>query len=250
LRAEGIFKTPPPVEGSIIPRWAASEFLMRVAERAEPKEVLNALTDIADALAKQASPNPVIIRDLVDTLFKLPAEFSIPLVPRLKKWAHLEEGIRFWRRLGKLTVHLAKAGKTQEAMTLLNPLLAVERVQHNGDQEYSYRLVRPRIRIHEYLRIVENDLPSVHERSGLELFDTLCNILQKAAKFSHRFRSFDEWDDNSIVWQPDLRVQDEDDRDDVRSILAVATRNIAESILKEEHVEITSLVKGLKHAGG
>lgn len=246
LKAEGIFKTPPPVEGTLIPRWAASEFLVRVADRADSNEVMNALTDIADALAQRTFPNPLIVRDFVDALFKLPAELSIPFVPKLKKWAHQEDGIFFWRRLGKLTVHLAEGGKPQEGLTLLSTLLAVERVQHNGDSEYSFRVVRPRIKMHDYCRIVEKDLPSVHERSGLELFNNLCNILQKAAKISRRSRSFDEWDDNSIAWQPDLSVQDEDDRDDVRSVLAITTLNIAQSILQDGRAQITSLVEGLE----
>ncbi len=246
LKAEGIFRTPPPVEGTISPRWAASEFLVRVADRVDPSEMGNALNDIADALAQQTFPNPLIIRDFVDILFKLPAGLSIPFVPKLKKWAHQEDGIFFWRRLGKLTAHLAEGGKAQEALALLSALLAVERVQHNGDPEYSYRQVRPRIRMHDYCRIVEKDLPPVYERSGLELFDNLCSILQRAAKLSRRSRSSNEWDDNSIAWQPDLSVQDEDDRDDVRSVLAVTTLNIAESLLRDGRVEITSLVEGLE----
>ena len=246
LQAEGIFKAPPLVEDNIIPRWAASDFLVRVADRAEPNELRNALIDIADALVQQTFPNPLIVRDLVDALFKLPAEYSVPFVPKVKKWVYQEGGIFFWQRLAKLMVKLAGGGKPQEAMILLNALLAIERVQPDIDLEYSYRLVRPRIKMHDYCRIVKNHLPSLLERSGMDLFDTLCNILQKAAKFSRRSSSSEEWDDNSISWQPDLSVQDEDDRDDVRSVLAITTLNIAESILKDGRVEITSLVEGLE----
>ncbi|MCA9421262.1 MAG: hypothetical protein KC592_09595 [Nitrospira sp.] len=246
LKTEGIFRTPPPVEGTLNPRWAASEFLVRVADRAELKEVMNALTDIADALAQQTVPNPLIVRDLVDALFKLPAEHSIPFVPKFKKWASQEDGIFFWRRLGKLTVHLAEGGKSEEGLALLSALLAVERAQPNGEQEYLFRLVKPRIRIHDYCRIVEKDLPPVYERSGPELFDNLCSILQRAAKFSRRSRSSNEWDDNFIAWQPDLSFHDEDDREDVRSVLAVTTLNIVESLLRDGRAEITSVVEDLE----
>ena len=189
---------------------------------------------------------PWIVRDLVDALFKLPAEHLRPFVPKFKKWAYQEDGIFFWRRLGKLTVHLAEGGKAEEGLALLSALLAVERAQPNGEQEYLYKLVKPRIRIHDYCRIVEKDLPFVYERSGLELFDNLCSILQRAAKFSRRSRSSNEWDDNSIAWQTDLSVQDEDDREDVRSVLVVTTLDIAESLLREGRAEITSLVEDLE----
>jgi len=76
LRDEKIFKTPPPVEVSGIPRWAASEFLVRIADRADPIAAMNALADIADALAQQSLANPFVIRDLVhglgDDFFRIP----------------------------------------------------------------------------------------------------------------------------------------------------------------------------------
>ena len=246
LRAEGIFQNPPPVEGNLNPHWAASEFLVRIADTAEPNEVKNALTDIADALVRQILPNPLVVRDLVDTLLKVSAGLSTPFVPKLKKWVYQENGIFYWRRLGKLTVHLTLGGKPNEALTLLGSLLAVERMPANGNTEYSYAKVGPRIRMHEYCQIVEKCLPSILEWNGLELFNTLCNILKSAAKLSRRSHSTNEWDDNSIVWQPDLSFQDDDDRDDVRSVLAVTVRNIAESILRDGGIEITSLVEGFE----
>ncbi len=246
LRTEGIFRTPPPIEASGIPRWAASEYLVRVADRADPTAVLNGLTDIVDALAQRTLANPFVIRDLVDVLLKLPAQHSVRFISRLSKWVHHDSGILFWRRLGKLTTHLADGGLSQEALTLLTALLAIEHVQADGDSDILYRPVKPRISMYEYRQVVEDHLQPVLDRTGRECFDILCNILQKAAKLSRRSSSSDEWDDNSIVWQPDLALQDEDDRDDVRSVLAVTTRDAAQSLLSDGRIELGPLVEALE----
>lgn len=246
LRAEGIFNVPPSVEPTAIPRWAASEFLVRVIDRGDPAEGMTALSQIADALARQTLANPLVIRDVVDVLRKVPAEHSVSFVPKLKRWAHHDRGFLFWRRLGKLVTHLAEGGQPQEALTLLTPLLAIEGVRADDDSEYSYKPIKPRISMYEYTRIVDEHLRPVLERTGRELFEVLCNILQKAAKLSRRSHSSEEWDDNSSVWQPDLRIQDEDDRDDVRSVLVAATRETAETLLNDGRVDLGYLVEDLE----
>ncbi len=246
LRTEGIFRTPPPIEASCIPRWAASEYLVRVADRADPTTVLKGLTDIADALVQQTLANPFVIRDLVDVLLKLPPQHSVRFIPRLRKWVHHDSGILFWRRLGKLTTHLADGGQSEDALKLLTRLLAIERVRADGDSEVLYIPVKPRIGMYEYRQIVQNCLQPVLERTGREVFEALCNILQRAAKLSRRPSSSEEWDDNSVVWQPDLSFQDEDDRDDVRSVLAITARDAAQSLLNDGRIELGPLVEALE----
>jgi hypothetical protein len=246
LRAEGIFKAPPPITVVGIPRWAASEFLVRVASRADPTAVISALSDIADALPQQSSVNPLIIRDLVNVLLKLPAEHSARFVQKLSKWTQQNNGVFFGRKLAKLTTHLAEGERLQEALTILAALLAIERVQADRESEYFYNPVKPRISMYEYRHVVEDQLQPVIEKSGREAFDVLCNILQRAAKLSRRSHSVDEWDDNSIGWQSDLSIDDEDARDDVRSVLAITTRHTAESLLRSGRVELGPLVEAFE----
>ena len=246
LRAEGIFKNPPPIAATGIPRWAASEFLVRVAGRADPTVVISALSDIANALPQQSSVNPLIIRDLVNVLLKLPAEHSARFVQKLSKWTHQNNGVFFCRQLAKLTTHLAEGEMSREALALLAALLAIERVPAERDSEYFYKPVKPRISMYEYRHVVEDQLSPMLERNGPEVLDILCKILKKAAKLSRRSASVEEWDDNSTVWLRDLSVGDEEDHDDVRNILAMATRATAESLLRGGHVELGPLVEGLE----
>lgn len=246
LRAERIFKALPPVEAAGISRWAASEFLVRVADRADPDAVVNALTDIVNALAQQTAANPFVIRDLVDVLLKLPAQHSVRFITRLKKWVYHDSGIFFWRRLGKLITHLAEGGQLAEAVTLLTALLAVEGVHGDNESEYMFRPVKPRISMYEYRQIVEGHLQRVLERTGRALFEVLCDTLQKAAKLSRRSRSSEAWDDSSVFWQPNLASEDEDDHDDVRSLLAITTLNTAQSLLDDGSIELDTLISTLE----
>jgi len=244
FRAEGIFRTPPIAENDSSPRWPASEFLVRTAESADTQALTDALTDIADALSHQTIANSSVIRDLVEVLLKLPAEQSTGFISRLKKWVYHDSGFRFWRRLGRLTSHLAQGGKSQEALTLFTSLVAIERAKARGDSEYIHKPVKPRIGMYDYREIMKDHLPSVLEVNGLALFENLCSILQQAAKLSRRSSASKEWDDNSAAWQPDLSILDEDE--DVRSLLAVRTRGVAESLLTDGRVEIAPLIEGLE----
>lgn len=246
FKSKGIFRQPPPIESAGIPRWAASEYLVRVADRApDHSVVMDTLLEIATALAQQTRPNPFVIRDLVDVSLKLPGDQAIRIVPKLKAWVHHVDGFYFVRRIGKLASHLAQQGKSAEALALISPLLAIERPVRD-DPESPYQPVKPRIRISDYREIVEGRLSAVLQVTGCQLFDILCNILQRAAKLSRRSHATEEWDDNSIVWHPVIGEQDEDDRDDVRSVLVSATREAAEYLVTDRGEGLRALVEGLE----
>lgn len=244
LRGEGIFKALPPAKSSTSPRWPASEFLVRIADRADTQALTDALTDIADALSHQTVANSSVIRDLVEVLLKVPAEQATGFVPKLNKWVYHENGFMFCRRLGRLTSHLALGGKSQEALTLFTKLVAIERVKAPGDSEYIHKPVKPRIGMFDYRAIMKDHLQSVLKVNGQALFENLCNILQRAAKLSRRSSASKDWDDNSAAWQPDLSILDEDE--DVRSLLAVRIRDVAESLLTDGRVGIAPLIEGLE----
>lgn len=246
FKSKGVFKQPPPIERAGIPRWAASEYLVRVADRApNPSVVMDTLLEIATALAQQTQPNPFVIRDITNVSLKLPGDQAIRIVPRLKKWVHLVDGVFFVRPLGQLVVHLAQQGKLAEALVLISPLLAIERPARD-DSESLYKQFKPRIRLFDYREIVEKRLPPVLQAIGRPLFDNLCNILQKAAKLSRRSHASDEWDDNSTFWHPIIGEQDEDERDDVRSVLVSASREAAEYLVRDGGEDLRALVDGLE----
>ncbi|MDZ4857266.1 MAG: hypothetical protein SGJ26_20840 [Nitrospirota bacterium] len=244
FRAEGIFRTPPTAENGSSPRWPASEFLVRTAESADVQALTDALTDIADALSHQTLANSSVIRDLVEALLKLPAEQSAGFISSLKKWVYHDSGFRFWRGIGRLTSRLSQGGKSQEALMLFTCLVAIERVKPRGDSEYLFKPVKPRINMYDYREIMKERLQPILEASGRGLLENLCTILEQAAKLSRRSSSSDEWDDDSSAWQQDLRILDEDD--DVRSLLAVKTRGVAEALLTDGRLEIAPLIESLE----
>lgn len=241
FQSKGIFKRPPPVEQGLLPRWAVSEYLVRVVDRAtDPSIVMNALLEIASALRREGKPNAFVIRDIINTSLKLPANQIIRIVPQLKMWIYLPDGVFFWRRLGLLVVHLAEQGKAEEALSLLLPLLAIERPTSDADQ--IYQSVKPRISLFDYRQIVEKCVPAVLRATGRPVLEILCSILRRAAKLSRRSHADHEWDDNSPAWYPDIGGQDDDERDDVRTIVVSATRDAAEYLVREGEEDLSALV--------
>lgn len=242
FQSKGIFRKPPPIEQGLTPRWAASEYLVRVADRASPSTVIDVLLEIASALRKESSPNPFVIRDIINASIKLPVLQAARIVPHLKTWVLLPDGMFFWRRLGVFTQYLAEGGKTEEALSLLSSLLSIERPRKD-DSEFMYRSVKPRINLSDYRQIIDERVPALVQSIGRPIFDILCDALEKAAKLSRRSHHLDEWDDNSISWCPVISGDGPHDHDDVATILVSALRCAAEVLVKERSQDVPTLLE-------
>ncbi len=246
LQSKGIFKRPPPVEQGLLPRWAVSEYLVRVADTTEDAStVMNALLEIASALRKEADPNPFVIRDIINASLKLPVDQVVRIVPQLKLWLHLPHGVFFWRRLGLLIVSLAEQNRAAEALSLLSSLLAIERPTAS-DTDWIYQSAKPRIGLFDYRSIVNECVPAILRAIGRPVLDILCSLLERIAKLSRRSHAEQEWDDNSPHWYPIIAEQDDDEREEVCTIVVAATRDAAEYLVREGEEDLGALVESLE----
>jgi hypothetical protein len=251
FRGKRIFRHPPPVEPAGIPRWAASEFLVRITERADPNVVIETILEIAQALALQSPPNAFVIRDLTQACVQLPGQHLTRIIPKLKAWVKHPHGRLFWRHMGRLMGHLAQERRPAEALSLLTELLQVERNLRPGTSEIAWLSspVRPQIDVYEYRQIVDKELPLLVEITARQVVELLCNTLERAARFSRRRDSTDEHDDNSDSWRPSLEQDEDPDRDDVRNILVSAVRETAEHLAQTSPQDLRSLIGGLETRG-
>lgn len=247
FQSKRIFRRPPPIERGVMPRWAVSEYLVRVADRSpHPAIVIEVVLEIASVLLNETNPNPFVIRDLICVSVKLPVDQAVKLLPSVKKWVYLSDGVLFWRHLATYANYLVEHGRGTEALSLLSLMLAVERPTRGTPGATIYSSVQSRIRLYDYKNIIEKCLPSMLRFTPRPTLNLLCNVLGHVARLSRRAHGLDQWDDNSSVWYPNFTEVDKEERADARSSLVSATRQAAEYLINEAHQDVRVLVEELE----
>lgn len=124
LADSGFFATIPSLKRDSVkntlefPLWPESRFLARMAS-VKPDLVLEIIKQIPD------TDNTRVYEDFADAALKMPPELAAHLLEKAKTWARSPYQLLLPKKLGSLTVHLAKGGQIGAALELAGVLLEV-----------------------------------------------------------------------------------------------------------------------------
>jgi hypothetical protein len=231
LRKRGFFRNPPEPErneeeGTIrFPPWPEARYLARMAKH-KPQLV-------ADIIKEMPSTENVSVQtDLIDALLAMPPEVAAQLVEKAKEWAGSPK-LLLPEKLGQLIAHLAKGGKTEEAIAIAQVLLDVlpdSRQRQVAEPDEPYRLPpEPRARFDtwEYERILKDHYPELVRAAGLPALELLCDLLEKAIRLS-RTREDDQGpEDYSSIWRPAIEEHAQNLGHTIKGTLVSGVRDAA-----------------------
>ena len=246
LRKKGFFKIPPTVErdeehGTIhCPSWPESQYLVRMARR-KPDRVAQVIQDMDD------TDNAAVHLDLVNALLAMPSNVSVLFVEKAACWAG-SPYLRFPElpeKLGQFISHLAKGGKTEEAMAIARVLLEVlpdfRRRQADELNEPSHLSPEPQARLDtwRYEQILKEHYPDLVRKAGLPALKLLCDLLEEAVRLS-RTRE----DDQS--WRTAVEDHPQKTGHTIKNALVSAVRDAAELVVRTERGTIEEAVNTLE----
>jgi len=248
LRKKGFFKQPPkPIqneeEGTIrFPPWPEARYLMRTAKY-KPELVAQIIEEMED------TENISVIEDLVDAALAMPPEVSATLVEKSLKWAKNPYLLfSLPNKLGALMAHWAKGGKTEEALRLARVLLKVLPDRRKPLKEPYSLPPEPKARFDEweYKQILKNYYLKLVETEPIPALKLLCNLLEKAIKFSLTKEKIKEYKDYSYIWRPTMEDHPQNTDYDIRSVLAEGIRDAAEVAVKSGRVSLKEVINLLE----
>lgn len=249
LWERGFFKQPPePMqdeeEGTIrFPPWPEARYLARMAKY-KPELVAQIIKDMED------TKNISVIEDLVDAALAIPPEISATLVKKALKWA--ENPYLSWSlpdKLGALMAYWAREGKAEEALRLASVLLEVLPDKRKPIEELYSLPPEPRARfdVWDYDQILKNHYPKLVEAEPIPALELLCNLLEKAIRFSLTEENVNENEDYSRIWRPAIEDHSQNTDYDIRSVLAEGIRDAAEVAVKSGKVSLKEVIDLLEN---
>ncbi|GIW90644.1 MAG: hypothetical protein KatS3mg109_1076 [Pirellulaceae bacterium] len=250
LRAKGFFRHPPQPErneqeGTIrFPPWPEARYLARMA-RHKPELVAQIIQEMDD------TDDAAVLTDLVDALLAMPPNVSGRLVEKAKRWAE-SPYLLLPKKLGQLISHLAKGGKTEEAMAIARVLLDVlpdPRQQQLAALGEPYRLPpEPRARFDtwEYEQILKKHYPDLVGESGLAALKLLCDLLEQTIRLS-RTREDDQGPEYfTSFWRPAIEHHPQNLGHTVMDALVSAVRDGAELLIRAGRATVEEVVNTLE----
>lgn len=249
LWKRGFFRHPPQSERNkeegTLPSlpWPEAKYLARMAKH-KPGLVAEIIQEMDD------TDNAVVLSDLVDALLAMPAEVSARLVEKAKRWAecpYLPWFLALPEKLGELISHLAKGGKTGEAMVIARVLLDILPDPRQQADEPHFFLPKPRARLDEWLyeEILKKHYPELVKAAGLPAVELLCELLDKAIRFSLR-RDDQEPEDYSCIWRPAIEDYPQNLGHTIRDALVSAVRDAAELVICSGQATVEEVVNTLE----
>jgi hypothetical protein len=250
LKEKAFFTKPPEPRrdevGNVVafPPWPESHYLARMASL-RPEAVLSVILEMPD------TDNVRVHEDLVDAALNMPADLAAQISKKARAWLGAPDQVLLPEELGALVAHLAKGGKSQEALSLARTLLEVlpDPSSHaNREGEGPYRLSpQPRIRLDKltYERVIKRDFPAVLRSAGIAGFDLLCDLLESAACLSLAHEA-DGQDDFSYVWRPAVEDHPQNFRNDLKGILVAGVREAAEQLIRDGIADIRGILDALE----
>jgi len=252
LYKHGFFREPEkpvPVEGGVrYPPWPDSSFLARVAEKA-PKKVLEIALRIPD------TNNPYVHYDLALAALSMPAAMAATWVRKEVEWLKEQRRVFFLLpdELGKLITHLAEGGEVDAALALARALLEPHVPEKKSSKEAEGWPENPVLIVepYNYSELLRLHVPDLAGVSPLETLEMLSDHLEAAIRIYLR-RDDDEPQppgDYSYLWRSAIEEHKQNelgDPYDVKKLLAIAIRDIAERLVHKDPSMLASLVELLE----
>lgn len=251
LRKRDFFKHPPQPEcneeeGTIrFPPWPEAHYLARMAQH-KPELVAQIIQEMDD------TDNAAVISDLVDALLAMPVELiSAGLVEKTKRWAECPY-LLVPEKVGQVISHLAKGGKTEEAMAVARVLLDVfPDPRHQQAVEEPSLSPEPQARFHiwHYKQILKEHFPYLVREAGLPALALLCDLLDKAICLSGRHGNEQGDEDYSRVWRPAVEDHSQNLSDTLENALVSAIRDAAELVVRSGRAPVEEVVNVFERRG-
>jgi hypothetical protein len=195
--------------------------------------------------------NVVALSDLVDILPAMPPEVSARLAEKAVRWAE-QPYLRFYLplpvRLGQLISHLAKGGKTEEAMAIARVLLAIlpdPRQQQVLEPDDAYGLPpepHARFDVWHYDRILKEHYPDLVLVAGLPAVELLSDLLEKAIRLSQSRDEYQGPEDLSYIWRGAIEDHPQNLGHTIRDTLVSGVRDTAELIVRSGLATVEEVV--------
>ncbi len=246
LAEAGFFCNPPEPQreaaGTALRAWPESQYLARVAGSLTSQQQEEAAKLFKGFLG---TDNIYVRWDIADALLKLEPKHAARVVDRLVAWLPRLDQYILPEKLGKLLVHLAKGGFSQEALRLLRGLLAVPQSSTPEDSEDTGRFrfrPEPLFAEHIYDQIVTDDVPAVVAASGLPAYELLCELLDNGVKqYSVSFPAVD----HSDLGLDSVESDDGSFYPHALAALVKAVRSTGEQLVTSGSVGVRDVVKSL-----
>ncbi len=248
LLDKGFFHNPPkPVrkkeEGTIsFPPWPESEYLVRMAAY-KPDTVAQIIEKMDE------TDNVVVEIDLAAALLLMPADIAVRLIDKAKRWASSPFiYLTLSESLGELIAHLSKGGKEEEALELAQILLEVlpdsnQRQEDQKDNKYQFPPVpHARFVLWHYKKILDKDFPELVRAIGIRALELLCDLLDKAIRFSRLRQNDDSPHDYSCIWRPSIEGNEANHGHNLKDVLVDGIRDSVELIVNNGKANVQQVV--------
>lgn len=246
LLAEGMFKEPPPPqveEGYVsFPSWAESQYLARMAA-ISPEIVLDVIRQIP------YTENVHVHEDLVDAACAMPAKLAASWAEREIEWVDKQQYIYFIlpEKLATLMIHLAKSGLLDIALKLSKSLLTILPPFDDEIEKFrKYKVFpdpRARFDIWEYKDIINKQFKELAIIAGPPALSLLCDLLEDAIRTSRHQSLVEGSEDLSYIWRPAIEDNEQNIRDDLKSMLVEGLRDIAEALIESNGKIVLEIVE-------
>ena len=207
---------------------------------------------VRDVIRKiPSNGNPLVYENLVDAALAMTAEVAAPLIDQTIAWLKAVHQVTLLpEKLGALAAHLARGGKTQEAVKLAATLLAPQADPRNekasDDPEFA-ATPEPQAQFDLWLyeQILKKDIPDLVASAGIAAFNLLSDLLDQAIKLSQR-RGNDGPEDLSYIWRPAVEDHEQNQLPELKSLLISAVRDAAEQIVRTDERLLTKVIQELE----
>ncbi len=243
LVSNGLFSDPPAAErtGNTIgfPIWPASQYLVRMAPLA-PDEVLKVLLNIPE------TDNVRVHFDVIEAACSLPPRLAAQWAAKEIAWCEKQD--RFYLLLhddlATLMTHLSRGGETATAIGLARTILSLSpdpRTTTTQDDNAPFRMFpepRTRFDVWMYKKILDEHVPTLVEKCGMQASSLLVELLESALRLSQRSDDVDSDEDYSFVWRPAIEDHEQNHDHEVKDWLVTAVRDAAARLLPSEGVVV------------
>lgn len=255
LWERGFFHNPP--EPQIIdeerglisaPPWPEAHYLARMAMH-KPEVVKEIILQMPD------TRNVHVIYDLADAMLNMPPDIAVKLVDKAKEWASPSSlDPLLTDKLGALIVHLAQGDQPEAALSLAGTLLDILPDPTISDTEPGSALEEflepspdPKAKMEpwHYEQLLKKHIPELVKVAKLDALKLLCDLLDKALRFSQRRRE-GKTEDYSYIWCPAVEEHSPIPRGDLKAALVGGIRDAAELLIREELVSLPEIIEHLE----
>jgi hypothetical protein len=239
LRTEGYF-TPPE---ETLPFWPRLEYLERVAPQL-PERVCDILQELT---ANVLTDN---FYNFTKVLLALPHSSVAQLSPKLVEVVTSTPRLYATHLESEIITNIARGDNVRGAIDVLtsyldvSPSMEVSMTEGNTDNSYTPSPTpAPRIDSWEYKEILEKAVPQLLDLEPDGTFITLCDLLEKAVRYSLREPEKQVGEDYSIIWMPLVSVGDEEYG--IRELLTISVRDATKNIVATGNQESSSVIAHL-----